>query len=136
MNKTTNENNKENLPWYMKIFDENLITKAKKELKEQNEKEEERITTNRQNVKAILECIFAGFKDELIEVACERICELDENNNIKKEIEDAFLTVGIMIRAKVNELCNEHKFEDAQKILDAYEVLNKYFDDKLQWREI
>lgn len=61
---------------------------------------------------------------------------MDENNNVEKEIEDAFLTVGIMIRAKVNELCNEHKFEDAQEILDAYEVLNKYFDDKLQWREI
>lgn len=55
------ESNKENLPWYMKIFNENLIIKAKKELKEQNEKEEERMTTNRQNVKAILECIFAGF---------------------------------------------------------------------------
>ncbi|MBO7731284.1 MAG: hypothetical protein J6S67_01975 [Methanobrevibacter sp.] len=32
--------------------------------------------TYRQNVKAILECVFAGFKDELIAVACERICEI------------------------------------------------------------
>lgn len=60
---------------------------------------------------------------------------MDEKNKAEKEIEDAFLTVGIMIRAKVNELCNEYKFDNAQEILDAYEVLNKYFDDKLQWRE-
>ena len=45
--------------------------------------------TYRQNVKAILECIFVGFKDELIEVACERICELKEFEiiKIKDEIE-------------------------------------------------
>ena len=48
--------------------------------------------TYRQNVKAILECIFAGFKDELIEVACERICEIkqasqesEENSNDKRK---------------------------------------------------
>lgn len=45
--------------------------------------------TYRQNVKAILECIFVGFKDELIEVACERICDLKELeiNKIRDEIE-------------------------------------------------
>lgn len=52
-------------------------------------KESEKKMTYRQNVKAILECIFAGFKDELIEVACERICELKEFevNKIRDEIE-------------------------------------------------
>ena len=45
--------------------------------------------TYRQNVKAILECIFAGVKDELIEVACERIYGLKEYeiNKIRDEIE-------------------------------------------------
>lgn len=28
--------------------------------------------TYEQNVKAILECIFAGYKDELIDIACRR----------------------------------------------------------------
>ena len=46
--------------------------------------------TYRQNVKAILECIFAGSKDELIEVACERIYGLKEYeiNKIRAEIMD------------------------------------------------
>ena len=35
--------------------------------------------TYKQNVKAILECIFAGYKDELIENACNRICTLKDS---------------------------------------------------------
>ena len=31
-----------------------------------------------QNVRAILESNFAGFKDEIIDIACKRICELTE----------------------------------------------------------
>ena len=35
--------------------------------------------TYEQNVKAILESNFAGFKEEIIDIACQRICELADN---------------------------------------------------------
>ena len=37
------------------------------------------------NVKAILECNFAGFKDEIIETACKLICNLKINDDSQKE---------------------------------------------------
>lgn len=37
------------------------------------------------NVKAILECNFAGFKDEIIENACKLICNLKINDDRQKE---------------------------------------------------
>lgn len=37
------------------------------------------------NVKAILECNFAGFKDEIIENACKLICDLKINDDTQKE---------------------------------------------------
>jgi hypothetical protein len=37
------------------------------------------------NVKAILECNFAGFKDEIIENACKLICDLKINDDRQKE---------------------------------------------------
>lgn len=39
--------------------------------------------TYEQNVKAILECTFAGFKDELIENACKMICTLNDSEKPK-----------------------------------------------------
>lgn len=33
--------------------------------------------TYKENIKAILECCFAGFKQEIIEAACNRILELE-----------------------------------------------------------
>lgn len=39
--------------------------------------------TYEQNVKAILECIFAGYKDELIEIACKGICTLKDTEERK-----------------------------------------------------
>lgn len=35
--------------------------------------------TYEQNVKAILESNFAGFKEEIIDIACQCICELSDN---------------------------------------------------------
>lgn len=34
--------------------------------------------TYEQNVKAVLECCFSGFKEEIIDGACKSICELHE----------------------------------------------------------
>lgn len=33
--------------------------------------------TYKENIKAILECCFAGFKEEIIEAACNRILEIE-----------------------------------------------------------
>ena len=37
--------------------------------------------TQQQNVKAILECNFAGFKDEIIDIACKGICQLRSSHD-------------------------------------------------------
>lgn len=50
---------------------------------------------------------------------------------IEKEIEDAFKTVGIIVRAKINRLCNDKKFTEAEEIQQAYDIINKYFDNQL-----
>lgn len=42
--------------------------------------------TYEQNVKAILECIFAGYKDELIDIACRMICTLKDTEEQKLKI--------------------------------------------------
>lgn len=34
--------------------------------------------TYKENIKAILECCFAGFKEEIIEAACNRILEIEQ----------------------------------------------------------
>lgn len=41
-----------------------------------------------------------------------------------KEIEDAFQTVGIIVRAKIERLCNEQKFEEAKKLEKALVEIN------------
>ena len=35
--------------------------------------------THKENIKAILECNFAGFKEEIIDSACDRILEQESN---------------------------------------------------------
>lgn len=40
------------------------------------------------------------------------------------EIEDAFKTVGIIIRAKIERLCNEGKYEEAQELEKALIKIN------------
>lgn len=41
-----------------------------------------------------------------------------------REIEDAFETVGIIVRAKIERLCNENKFEEAQELENALIKIN------------
>lgn len=40
------------------------------------------------------------------------------------EIEDAFQTVGVMIRAKIERLCNENKYEEAKELERALIIIN------------
>ena len=56
---------------------------------------------------------------------------MDENNKVKNEIKDAFQVVGIIVRAKINRLCNDKNFIEAEEIQQAYNIINKYFDNQL-----
>lgn len=47
----------------------------------------------------------------------------------QEEIKDAFYTTGKMIRIKINELCDTNKHLSAKELQDAYDILNKYFDN-------
>lgn len=40
--------------------------------------------THRENIRAILECYFAGYKEEIIESACNRILEQESETGQKK----------------------------------------------------
>lgn len=48
----------------------------------------------------------------------------DGFQNASKEIEDAFQTVGIIIRAKIERLCNEEKYEEAKELEKALITIN------------
>ena len=43
----------------------------------------------------------------------------------QEEITDAFQTVGIMIGAKLDELCNANKHLSAKELKSAYDIINK-----------
>lgn len=53
---------------------------------------------------------------------------------VNKETDDAFQTVGILVRAKIELLCNAGKFEEAKELQLAYDVINKHFDNKLDFK--
>lgn len=55
--------------------------------------------------------------------------------NPKEEIDDAFQTIGIIIRAKINDLCNQQRFIEAEEIQEAYDKINEYFDNKLTFKQ-
>ena len=44
--------------------------------------------------------------------------------NASKEIEDAFQTVGIIVRAKIERLCNEEKYDEAEELEKALITIN------------
>ena len=44
--------------------------------------------------------------------------------NARKEIEDSFQTVGIIVRAKIERLCNEEKYEEAKELERALITIN------------
>lgn len=50
--------------------------------------------------------------------------KLQGNTTSSKEVEDAFQTVGIIVRAKIERLCNEKKFEEAKELEQALIKIN------------
>lgn len=50
----------------------------------------------------------------------------------QEERKDAFQTVGIEVRAKIEELCNKYKFDEAQALKNAYITINLYCGNKLE----
>ncbi len=52
------------------------------------------------------------------------------------EITDAYQTVGILVRAKIHALCNEHRFIEAEELQKGHDIINKYTDDSLTWKQV
>lgn len=52
------------------------------------------------------------------------------------EITVAYQTVGVMLRARIKELCNEHRFIEAEELQKGYNIINEYTDDSLTWEEV
>ena len=52
------------------------------------------------------------------------------------EITDAYQTVGILLRAKIHRLGNEHRFIEAEELQKAYDIINEYTDDSLTWKQV
>lgn len=50
----------------------------------------------------------------------------------QEERKDAFQTVGIEVRAKIEEFCNKHEFGKAQALKNAYRTINQYCGNKLE----
>ena len=50
------------------------------------------------------------------------------------EVTDAYQTVGILLRARMGKLCNEQKYEQAEELQMAYDIINKYNDNILDWK--
>lgn len=42
------------------------------------------------------------------------------------ELKDTFESMGIYVRAKINRLCNDGKFEEAKELQEALSVINKH----------
>lgn len=53
---------------------------------------------------------------------------------LKQEVEDAFETVGVMIRAKKERLCNQGRFNEAEELEKAYNVVNDNFNNALDFK--
>lgn len=50
--------------------------------------------------------------------------DTEYTQHIDKEIDDAFETVGIIVRAKINRLCNELKHDEAEELYKALNLIN------------
>ena len=50
--------------------------------------------------------------------------KIDGYQKAAEEIEDAFQTVGIVVRSKIERLCNEDKYEEAKKLEEALIIIN------------
>jgi hypothetical protein len=53
----------------------------------------------------------------------------------QEEIIDAFKTVGIIIRAKIERFCNEGRFNQAKELEEAYNVVNNNFNDLMSFKQ-
>lgn len=51
--------------------------------------------------------------------------KIEGNPKAAQEIEDAFKTIGIIVRAKIERLVNEGKFQEAQELENALININK-----------
>lgn len=49
--------------------------------------------------------------------------QLSDFDLVDYELNDAFASVGIMVRAKINRLCNEEKYEEALMLEGALSVI-------------
>lgn len=65
--------------------------------------------TYEQNVRAILESNFAGFKDEIIDIACERICELTNPYDRVLKIIDSMIDSDEFHNHNENAVCRQMK---------------------------
>ena len=55
-------------------------------------------------------------------------------DKVRLEVEDAFQTVGVMIRAKKERLCNQGRFNEAEELEKAYNVINNNFNNALDFK--
>ena len=55
-------------------------------------------------------------------------------DKIRLEVEDAFQTVGVMIRARKERLCNQGRFDEAEELEKAYNVVNNNFNNALNFK--
>lgn len=77
--------------------------------------------TYEENVKAVLECIFAGYKEELIEDACEKICALKCSEKQEHVLDK--------IRAEIEAKCCitvGRENDGAITLHDVFEIIDKY----------
>lgn len=78
--------------------------------------------TYKENITAILECCFAGFKEEIIDSACNRILELSPTldkitDDIKDDIKDWQTDIH---DNKYNAKKHDFVFERIYEIIDEY----------------
>jgi len=72
--------------------------------------------TYKENITAILECYFTGFKKEIIDSACNRILEQEPIlDNIRAEIEQITDTMGVSYNQYVSKI-------DVLQIIDKYKA--------------
>lgn len=78
--------------------------------------------TLKENIKAILECYFTGFKDEIIESACNRILEQEQWEERLDEIR-----TKIEQKARPNELGGRGNGKSIRYgLCMALEIIDKY----------
>lgn len=78
--------------------------------------------TRSENIKAILECNFPGFKDELIENACKRIVAEDER--LDKHLIRCRMA-WFELTDVIEQITQNNNFD---RVIDLLDLLNVYID--------